>query len=109
MAATYPGTVISIFVSAADTLDHHQASGVDQLFFSFGDPLLQLKVGHDPVIFPIKVFGGFIFIRTDSDDRCSVFYLCEAPFQTSPLVEIPHITARLCDEVASVYTWIKGC
>ena len=75
MAATYPGAVISVFLSAADTLDHHQIPGVEQLFISFGDLLSQFQMGQYPIIFSIKVFSGFIFIGTDSDDGGSMFYL----------------------------------
>jgi hypothetical protein len=52
MAAAYPAAVISVFISAADALDHHDAFGLHYRFVRLGNPLSQRKVGHHPVIFP---------------------------------------------------------
>jgi hypothetical protein len=83
MIATYPAAVISFFISAAYTLYHHQALGVNQPFFSSGDLLLQLQESKYPIIFPIKVFGGFIFFSTSSDDGYPMVYLLDLSSRAS--------------------------
>ena len=46
MAATHPAAVISFFISAADTLDHHQVLGLRNRFIAPGDLFFQLKMGE---------------------------------------------------------------
>src|SRR5271157_2815521 len=89
--------VISLFISAAHALDHHETFSGSYLFVSFSDPLLQLKVGHYPVIFSIKVFGRRIYISTYSKNRCTVFYFRESSFRLHRGHEIPNITCSIRD------------
>ena len=75
MTATYPAAVISVLISAANTLDHHQTLGINYLFFSLGNLFPQLNVGEYLVVFSIKVFGGFVYIGAYGDDGGTMFYL----------------------------------
>ncbi len=97
MAATDPAAVISLFISAAHALDHHQTLGVDHPFFSFGDSLSQLQLGQYPVIFPIKVLGGLVFLGTGGDDRYAVTYLLDHPPGLHLGGEIAHVTGNAGD------------
>ena len=97
MAAAYPAAIISVFVSAANTLDHRQALGTSYRFFSTGDFLSQLEVGKYPVVFPIQVFGGLIDVSTNRNNGCTVFYLFYPAFGIHHGGEIPHITGNVFD------------
>ncbi len=98
MTAAYPAAVIPVFVSAADALDHHDAPGVDYRFIFSGNLLSQIKVGQHPVILPIKVFGGFIFLGTNGDDGGAMLNLRHPSFGGHPGQEIADISGRLCDD-----------
>jgi hypothetical protein len=97
MAATYPAAVISLLISAADALDHYQSLGTDQPFFFFIDLLLQLQQGQNPVIVPIKVFGGLIFFSAGSEDGPSMANLFNPSFRLDTGCEISHITGNIYD------------
>ena len=68
-------TVISVFISTADALDHHQALGAQQAFISLADPLLQFEVGQYLFIFTVKVLRGLIRLGTYGDDSGAVLDL----------------------------------
>ena len=97
MTATDPAAIISVIISAANTLDHHQTFGVDDIFLPLGDALLKLQVSHDPVIFPVKVFGRFMDIGTYCNYRCAMFYLPDPSLSNHSGDEIPHITRNIRD------------
>jgi len=91
---TDPGTVISVRVSAAYALDHHQTPGMHNLFISIGNLILQLKLSHDPFIPPIKAFGDLIFVCTHINARGAMFYLQKSPAGLMPDDKVSHVTAR---------------
>ena len=97
VAATYPGAVVSFLISAAYTLDHYQALGIDHPSSLLTICSLQLQLGQDPLIFSVKVFGGFIFFSTGSNDGGPVMDLPDPSFRFHGGDEIPHIAGNIRD------------
>ena len=97
MTAADPGTVVPVFVPAAHTLDHHQALAIDDRFVAPGNLFFQLQLGHHPLVLPVKVFRGLVFLGADGDDGGPVFDLRGTSFRSHPGDEIADITRRLRD------------
>ena len=68
---------------------------MNDLFFPPGDPLFQFKLGQDPVIFSVKVFGGLIDIGAYGDDGGAVLDLRNPFIGLYPGYKIPDITGGL--------------
>ncbi len=97
MATADPTAVISLFISTADTLDHHQTPGIDHLLFFSRDPLPQLDLGQHALLFSVKIFGGLVFLSAGRDDRNAVTYLPDHPPCLQRCGEVAHIAGYSCD------------
>ncbi len=96
-AAADAGAVVAVFLPAAHALDHHQALRVDEPIVLAADPLLQLQVGHHPVIVAIEVFGRLVLVGTDRDDRRAMLDLSQPALRLHPGDEISHIAGHVRD------------
>ena len=97
MAATHPAAVISFFISAADTLDHHQVFGLHNRFIALGDLFSQLKMGEHLVVLTIEIFSGLILLGANCQDRGTVFDLFNSAFSFNFCGKIPQITGNILD------------
>jgi len=97
LAATDTAAVILVFLTTADTLDHHQALGAGHFFVAVCDLAFQLKLGDNPIVLTIKVFGRLMFLGTGRKDGDPVRNLLNLPFSTDGRDEVSDITRNIRD------------
>ena len=71
--------VVALLVPAADALDHDDALGREDLFVALRDPLLQLEMGHHPLVFAVEVFGRDVDIGAVAMTAAPCFIVGRSP------------------------------